>query len=289
VVTPHAVHDRGTRGDLVEAPPLHADARWAAAVRLARAGGAMARERFQHAQVAWKADESMVTDADLAIQARLADELASAFPDDGVLGEEGVPPGPCRLDAAHVWVLDPVDGTNNFGRGIPGFSVSVGVLREGEPYAGAVYDPIADQLFTACDGHGAWLGSRRLRVEPMPLGRRSLVSIRTPYDEVPAFVADWLTRYRLRRFGSTALQLCYVALGALAFVHDDRTSLWDIAGAAPVLLEAGAALTAPDGRNLFPVWSLAPAGEPMAILAGDPLAHLQATNDVRAARSARRP
>ena len=73
----------------------------------------------------------MVTDADVAVQSWLEDEIAGAFPTDGILGEEGLTPHRQRPDARFVWVLDPVDGTNNFGRGIPGFAVSVGVLRDG--------------------------------------------------------------------------------------------------------------------------------------------------------------
>ncbi len=133
-------------------------------------------------------------------------------------------------------------------------------------------------------GRGAWLDDRRLRVEPAPLGARSLISIRTPYEDgLPAFVAAWLTRHRLRRFGSTARQLCYVAAGALALKHDHRASLWDIAGAVPVVPEAGARLTTPEGADVFPVAPPAYAGAALAILAGDLGAHRQARDEVRAA------
>jgi myo-inositol-1(or 4)-monophosphatase len=92
---------------------------------------------------------------------------------------------------------------------------------------------------------------------------------------VPDLTCRWLTRYRLRRFGSTALHLCYVALGGLAFVHDHGASLWDIAGAAPIVLEAGGMMTAPDSGPIFPVCPDTYAGEPLAFLAGNPLAHEQ--------------
>ena len=108
----------------------------------------------------------MVTDADLAIQACLDQEIAAAFPDDGVLGEESGASAPRRLEATYVWVVDPIDGTNNFGRGIPGFSISVGVLRYGRPFCGAVYDPLGAQLWSALVGHGAWVNERPLRLSP---------------------------------------------------------------------------------------------------------------------------
>jgi myo-inositol-1(or 4)-monophosphatase len=251
------------------------------AARLARVAGAIALAHRSRAEVTWKPDDSMVTDADLAIQTRLDREIAAAFPDDGVLGEESGAAGPRRLEAAHVWVVDPIDGTNNFGRGLPGFATSVGVLRYGRPLCGAVYDPLADQLFTGLVGEGAWLNDLALRVTPTPRSGRSLFCARTPYrDGVPHFAERWLERYRLRRVGSTALHLCYVARGALAFVHDQRASLWDIAGAAPVVIEAGAVLTADRGGPLFPLDPDGYRGEPIGFLAGDPVAHHEALREV---------
>jgi myo-inositol-1(or 4)-monophosphatase len=222
----------------------------------------------------------MVTDADLAVEDLVAREIRAAFAGDAVLGEERRPAAPPPIHG-HLWLIDPVDGTNNFGRGIPGFSVSIGVLRDGRPLAGVVYDPLARQVFSACVGEGAWLNGRPLRVEPTALGPRSLFSIRTPYPaEVPPYVLRWLGRYRLRRPGSTALTLCYVAAGAVAFMHDHRASLWDLAGAAPVLLEAGGMLTDPAGSDLFPPSADALRGGPLAFLAGDPIAHLESLTDI---------
>ena len=95
--------------------------------------------------------------------------------------------------ALYRWVLDPVDGTNNFARGLPGFSVSIGVLRNGMPFAGAVYDPITRWLFAACAGRGAWLNDRPLRTSPAPLSAGSLIAVRTPFEDgLPPFVEDWL-------------------------------------------------------------------------------------------------
>jgi myo-inositol-1(or 4)-monophosphatase len=257
------------------------DPRFETAVGLALRAGRVVMGYFERARVAWKDDDSMVTDADLAVEDLLLREIAAAFPDDVVLGEERRRAGPSR-PGRHVWVIDPVDGTNNFGRGIPGFAVSIGVLRDGRPMAGVVHDPLARQLFSGAVGEGAWLNGRPLRLEPAALGPRSLFSIRAPYpDGVPPYVSRWLGRYRLRRPGSTALALCYVAAGALAFAHDHRASLWDIAGAAPVLLEAGGVLTDPAGADLFPAEPDAIGGAPIAFLAGDPIAHHESLSDVR--------
>jgi len=247
---------------------------------LARRAGGIALDRFGRAEVEFKPDDSMVTDADTAVQAWLEHQILTAFPDDLVIGEEGLATT-TEPSAPYVWVVDPIDGTNNYGRGMPGFSVSIGVLADGVAVGGAVYDPLAGQLFTAWTGQGAWLNGRRLRVEDAPLDRRSLFAIRTPFPGgVPDAVAGWLERYRLRRTGSTALQLCYVALGAIAFMYDHRPSLWDIAGAAPIVLEAGAHLTAPDGEPLFPVCGPVWAGAPLPVLAGLPGAYDAALADL---------
>jgi fructose-1,6-bisphosphatase/inositol monophosphatase family enzyme len=267
---------------LVQYRDREAEVRLQAAARLARLGGRIALDRLGQPRVSWKSDDSMLTDADVAIQQRLEAEIAAQFPHDAVVGEEGseaahgaVAPGPAR----YLWVVDPIDGTNNFGRRLPGFSVSVGVMRGGQPVAGAVFDPLADMLFRARRGCGAWLNGEPLALRPPPLSARSLFAIRSPFEgPVPRFVEGWLRRYRLRRFGSTALHLCYVALGGLAFVHDDRACLWDIAGAAPVLLEAGGVLSRPDGGPLFPLEG--PLTGRLAFLAGDARAHAEVLPEV---------
>ena len=264
-----------TRGDL--------------AAELVVRGGHVALDYFSRRHVAWKPDGSMVTDADLAIQEAVAHEISRMFPGDVVLGEEGPPRMPAPGTALHAWIIDPLDGTNNYGRGLPGFSVSIGVLRGGVAVAGAVYDPVAAWLFRACEGRGAWLNDRALYAKPRALSESSLVSIRTPLDDgPPPYVAAWLRQYRLRRFGSTALQLCYVAMGALDLVHDHRATLWDVAGAAAVVTEAGAILTRADGSPLFPVSAAESAGEPLAMLAGNRLTHAQGLAEIVASLSAAR-
>src|SRR5262249_25684247 len=133
----------GVPRSAAEAPDTRGRAarRAAAAAELARLAGKIALDYFERTEITWKADDSMVTEADVAIESWLEDEIAGAFPADGILGEEGTSKSRLRPGARFVWVIDPVDGTNNFGRGIPGFAISVGVLRDGMPYAGAAYDP----------------------------------------------------------------------------------------------------------------------------------------------------
>ncbi len=268
---------------------LEGDPRAATANRLALMAGQMALERVRYAERSWKLDGSLVTDVDVLIQDRLGSEIRRRFPEDGLLGEEGGAAHQGPSGARCWWVLDPLDGTNNFGRGLPGFTISVGVLQDGMPHAGAVYDPVCGWLFSACAGRGAWLNGRRLAVRSEPLSTRSLFVVRTPYDGgIPPYVQAWLGRYRLRRFGSTALHLCYVALGGLAFVHDHRASLWDLAGAAPVLIEADGILTRADGLPLFPIHPARYVGEPLGLLAGNPLSHRESLEQITTDMAAER-
>jgi myo-inositol-1(or 4)-monophosphatase len=257
------------------------------AADLAVLGGRLALERFHRAQVSIRGDSAVTSDADLAIQDTLGREIARLFPGDGLLGADAVFEEPARSQGRYAWVLGPLDDTGNFARGMPGFAVSIGVLRGGMPFAGAVYDPVARWLFTGCAGRGAWLNDRPLRAGGDPGTGTSLFAARTPWaGGVPEYVDGWMRRYGVRRFGSTALHLCYVALGGLDFVHDDRASLRDIAGAAPVLLEAGGLLTSEAGAPLFPLTRAHVGGAAISLLAGHARAHADAVRDVRSARMA---
>jgi myo-inositol-1(or 4)-monophosphatase len=142
---------------------------------------------------------------------------------------------------------------------------------------------VARWLFSACFGRGAWLNDRPLGVRPRALSRASLIAVGTTCEPgLPPFTEEWLRRYRVRRTGSTALHLCYVAMGALDLVHDHRTLLREIAGAATILMEAGGVVTRYDGKPVFPATSAELAGRPLALLAGNPVSHREALADVPA-------
>ena len=252
-------------------------ARQQLAAELAVHGGRIALEYFHRA----RRDDARDDTADADIRQRLAARIATMFPDDAVVGAEPGQPGG-RSHGLHSWVVATGEATRSFGRGLPGFAVSIGVLRSGLPYVGAVYDPLARWLFTACAGRGAWLNERPLNATPVSLSRASVGALGSPFGAgLPPFTEEWVRRYRLRSFGSTALHLCYVAMGALDLVHDHRAALVDIAGAAAVVLEAGGVLTGVDGSPVFPARREHLAGEPLAILAGNRASHAEALADVR--------
>ena len=249
-------------------------ARQQLAADLAVAGGRIGLEYFHRA----RRDDGAESAADADIRQRLAAKVAAAFPDDAVVGAEPGQPGG-RSHALHSWVIAP--GEPGRSVGLPGFAVSIGVLRSGTPFVGAVYDPLVRWLFTACAGRGAWLNERPLHALPVPLTRSSLVAIGSPREPgLPPFAEEWARRYRLRAFGSTALHLCYVAMGALDLVHDHRAPLLDLAGAAAVVLEAGGVLTGVDGAPVFPAARAHLAGAPISILAGNRASHAEALADV---------
>lgn len=250
------------------------DARLALALSLVQAAGRHALAEAGRCQVEWKGEGERVTDVDREVQARIIREVTTQFPGDGVLAEEG--DLALGADREFVWAIDPLDGTNNYALGIPCFAVSIGILHGGVPCAGVVHDPNTGFCCWAVRGQGAFAGARRLRLAGRALGPASNVSARVPLDpEFQPLVLEWLERYKFRGFGSVALHLAYAALGAVDVVLDHRASLWDLAGGAAVLLEAGGVVTEPCGRPLFPVDRARYRGGPLPFLAGNPVAHAE--------------
>jgi len=232
-------------------------------------------------RVDWKGPGDRVTDVDVAIQARLVERIRSDFPDDGIVAEEGLAFDPGARE--FVWVVDPLDGTNNFALGIPCYAVSIGILRHGLPHAGVVHDPNTGFTCSALRGHGAVAGAGMTTLPGRPLTPASNVAVRVPLDPdlAPATIG-WLRRYKLRGFGSVALHLAYAAIGALDVVLDHKATLWDLAAGAAVLLEAGGTITGPSGQPVFPPEAAAYGGSPMPFLAGNTAAHAEALADCRA-------
>jgi myo-inositol-1(or 4)-monophosphatase len=261
------------------------DARLSLALSLVQAAGRQALVGAERCRVEWKDEGDRVTDVDRAVQARLIRDVTNQFPGDGVLAEEG--DLALGADREFVWAIDPLDGTNNYALGIPCFAVSIGILHHGVPYAGVVHDPNTGFCCWALRGQGAFARDRRLALPGRALGPASNVSVRVPLNpDFQPVVADWLQRYKFRGFGSVALHLAYAALGAVDIVLDHRASLWDLAGGAAILLEAGGVVTEPGGRPLFPLDRARYRSGPMPFLAGNPVAHAEV---LAAARQAARP
>jgi myo-inositol-1(or 4)-monophosphatase len=227
------------------------------AVAAARAGGAKLIEGLTRPkEVVLKSSRaSIVTWADEASQAAIVDLLLGAYPDHAVMGEEG---NAGRVDGPYTWIVDPLDGTTNYARGLPLWGVSVAVREtDGDLVAGAVFDPLADELFSAARGRGV-----ELAVSDTSELSAALVATGLQNDDperIARFTrmieALYISCRGVRALGSPALAMCYVAAGRLdAFTEKDATYAWDIAAATLLIEEAGGRVTDYDGTppNLGP-------------------------------------
>ena len=196
----------------------------------------------------------LVTDVDLAIERECRELIAERYPDHDVLGEELGPPDTERPSARHCWILDPIDGTTNFAHGLPIFCASLALEIDGVVTLGAVFDPTRDELFTAERGVGAWLNGERLSVSTNDRLVDSLLVTGFPYtvheqaDEMLGLFGAFISASRaVRRLGSAALDVCYVAAGRMEGFWEQGLGTWDIAAAALLVEEAGGRVSDLDG------------------------------------------
>jgi myo-inositol-1(or 4)-monophosphatase len=220
------------------------------AMRLAREAGAIQRSRYRSGfRIDTKSQPiDLVTEVDHACEAHIVEALAAERPDDAVLAEEGR--GENRAEARFRWVIDPLDGTTNYAHGYPHFAVSIGVEERDEPLLGVVYDPLMDELYHAVMGSGAFRNGERLRVSGETQLDRSLVATGFSYDKAVS-EDDNLAEVRvalkavrdLRRGGSAALDLCYVAAGRLDGYWEHKLQRWDVAAGGVIVREAGGRVT----------------------------------------------
>jgi myo-inositol-1(or 4)-monophosphatase len=218
----------------------------ALATRLAREAGAIQRARYESGfAIATKSQPiDLVTEVDHACEAHIVDALARERPADAVLAEEGR--GEDRSGARFRWVIDPLDGTTNFAHGYPRFAVSIGVEREGEPALGVVYDPLLDELYHAVSGAGSFRNGRPIRASRESELSRALLATGFAYDKATSdednlaeFGAALKAARELRRDGSAALDLCYVASGRLDGYWEHKLRPWDVAAGGLIVREAG--------------------------------------------------
>jgi myo-inositol-1(or 4)-monophosphatase len=205
-------------------------------------------------EVAFKGEIDLVTDVDLAVEAMFRSVLAERFPDHQILGEELGSRGDGD-SGGYCWIFDPIDGTTNYAHGLPVFCASLGVELEGQPVVAAIYDPTRRELFTAERDEGARLNGSPLSVSRAATLSRSLLVTGFPYDvhervdEVVGLFGAFIARSRaVRRLGSAALDLCYVAAGRMDGFWEQWLKPWDTAAGVLIVREAGGRITGPDGR-----------------------------------------
>jgi myo-inositol-1(or 4)-monophosphatase len=235
----------------------------------ARAGGQALLSWVGRFGVREKGPSDLVTDADLASQEAIRKLVLAACPDHQFLSEEGDAQPP--LDAAYCWVVDPLDGTTNYAHGVAHYAVSVALLERGKPLVGVIFDPQADECFAAERGGGARLNGRLIRTSGVTELHRALVAasfaahVDFPSREVDQFVAAQQGCQSVRRTGSAALNLCYVAAGRFDAFWALSTKAWDIAAGILLVEEAGGVVTHVDGSplDLAAPFPLASASRPL--------------------------
>ena len=212
-----------------------------------RAGQVLLTEFGKSQEIRFKGLRDIVTEADLAAQAKVVEVIRSRYPDHDIWGEESgqVPGGASN----YCWIVDPLDGTTNYSRGYPCFSVSIGLSHRGEIVLGAVYDPLRDQLFQAKRGQGAYLNNDMIHVRAVERLIDAVVGLDWPRKQdlrypMVQLVAEVAPRVgTLRSTGSAALGLCCVAAGWIDTYFHLSLKPWDIAAASVIIQEAGGAVS----------------------------------------------
>lgn len=232
------------------------------AITAARAGAVELMARRNHHTVQEKAPKDLVTDADLASQKAIREILLDAFDNYVFVGEEegeNDPPDAVRkglADAPPCWVVDPLDGTVNYVHRLQSFAVSIALYCEGRMRLGVIYDPVTEELFSAIDGGGAKCNGEPIRCSDCTDVADALIACSFPAGvkggdpEVQRFVRVLEQCRSLRRLGSCALNMCYVASGRLDAYWATSVAAWDSAAGTVIAREAGAVLTAYDGSPL---------------------------------------
>ncbi len=269
------VLDQGTLSRLLET-----------AVVAARLAGQRAMEELNYTKFSIKNDTELVTPADSHCQKIIVDRIKETYPDHGFLAEECTEEGIFKQSPRGTqqfwWVIDPIDGTNNFAHGIVLFAISLAVLYEGEPVAGVVFQPATDLMFTAVQNGQAQLNGRHISAGEEKISQFCSVGIDSHFTSpMPKWIAEIMEKTRFRNFGTTALQLAYVASGGLVATIACTPKLWDLAAGAFVATMAGAKCTNWKGDSIFPIDMNSYQGSELPLIAANKKVHEELTRLLR--------
>jgi myo-inositol-1(or 4)-monophosphatase len=230
------------------------------AIQTARDAGAILAARLGRAlQVSSKGDIDLVTEADLASEKLIIERIKSYYPRHAILAEEsGATAGAEALlgQSEWLWIIDPLDGTTNYAHGYPCFCVSIGLARAGVVELAVIYDPTRDEIFAAERGQGATLNGRTMRVSEVEDLNSAMLCTGFPYNvrERPNFARDFanftMEAQAVRRDGSAAIDLAYVACGRFDGFWEDGLNPWDVAAGVLLIAEAGGRVTDFSGGGL---------------------------------------
>ncbi len=226
------------------------------AIEIAHEAGEIVRRAFPRTAltaIRFKGDVNPVSEVDIAAERNIMDRLCAAFPDHRILAEESggdswQAPGP------PIWLVDPLDGTNNFAHGFPHVGISLALMAEGEPILGVIYDPLRDETFAAVAGGGATLNGEPIRVSTVSRLEDAFLATGFPYDRrtAPDNNTERMARFvrravGVRRAGAATLDLAYVACGRFDGFWEIRLAPWDVAAGILLVREAGGRVTAFNG------------------------------------------
>jgi myo-inositol-1(or 4)-monophosphatase len=225
------------------------------ALRAARAAGRIHLERLRRVSVTRKTNAiDLVTEADRESEAKIIEILTRAFPAHAIVAEES---GGIANESEHRWIIDPLDGTTNFAHGYPQFCTSIAYEHRGRMQLGVVFDALKKECFVARRGKGAYLNGKRIHVSSTPALEFSLLGTGFPYDRRQrrryyfSFWEAFMMKVQgVRRTGSAALDLAYVACGRIDGFWEFGLKSWDVAAGALIVEEAGGRVTNIDGSPL---------------------------------------
>ena len=218
------------------------------AIETAKKAGALLKENVgKVGRIEFKGAVDIVTEVDRKSEELIMAAIGKTFPGHGILTEESPE---VKQDSPYKWIIDPLDGTTNYSHGFPFFCVSIGFEEAGEVIFGAVYDPMLDELYTAEKGIGAALNGKKITVSAINDLGRGLLATGFPYDlrasrdnNLDFFSEFSLKAQAIRRAGSAALDLCYIASGRFDGYWEMKLRPWDVAAGALIVGEAGGRVT----------------------------------------------
>jgi len=225
------------------------------AFRAALEAGGLIKERMgQIASIDYKSAFNLVTDVDKASEKLILEIIKTEYPGDAILAEES---GASKTGQKRRWLIDPLDGTTNYAHSYPFFCVSIGLEEDGELVLGVVYDPVKDEMFYATKGGGAFLNDERIKVSTVNKLANSLLVTGFPPDtrgtelnNMVEFTTLTNMSHGVRRDGSAALDLSYVAAGRVDGFWEKKLAAWDVGAGSLIVEEAGGKVTDLDGNKL---------------------------------------
>jgi len=228
----------------------------ATAEKLAREAGKIIQDLLHTADIEHKASNNLVTEADLSAEKHIINNLQKLYPTHQFLGEESE--NEVDINADDLWIIDPLDGTNNFAHGLPHYAVSIAHAQKGDIVTAVCYDPVRDELFRAQKGLGAFLNNKKIAVSSAETIKQAIVATGFFYDRgkiMQQTLRSIETLFEqniqgIRRIGAAVLDMCWVACGRMDAYFEYFINPWDYSAAWLIATEAGAICAGPDGSPM---------------------------------------